>query len=143
VAAPRAARVFLFLLPGGRPCWRGGEEVDTTVGVSLLPLFLGQPGPRLLGALSPPGARATPVAALGVTAVAATALRAAKVFLLRLPFGLPHFRGAGGAIFGASALLPLPSPSAAEPLREDMAKQSSEEGQRNGSAPLTTSPLSF
>jgi hypothetical protein len=142
-AAPRAARVFLFLLPGGRPRRRGGEEVVATVGTSLLPLFLGWPGPRLLGALSPPRARATPVAAVGVTAVAATAPRAAKVFLLRLPFRRPHFRGTGGAISGASVLLPLPSPSAAEPLREDMARQSLEEGQRNGSAPLTASALSF
>jgi hypothetical protein len=63
------------------------------------------------------------VAAVGVTAVAAAAARATKVFLLRLPFGHPHFRDAGGAISGASVFFPLPSPSAGEPLGEDMAGQ--------------------
>jgi hypothetical protein len=41
------------------------------------------------------------VAVVGVMVVAATAARAAKVFLLRLPFGRPRFRDAGGAISGA------------------------------------------
>jgi hypothetical protein len=127
MATPRAARVFLFLLPSGRPQRRGGKEAAAAVGASFLPPFLGRPGPRLLGTPSPPGARATPVAAVGVTAGAAAAARATKVFLLRLPFGRPHFRDTGGAISGASAFFPLPSPSAAEPLGEDMAEQSLEE----------------
>jgi hypothetical protein len=65
-----------------------------------------------------------------VAAVAAMATRAAKVFLLRLPFGRPCFQDAGGAIFGASVFFLLPSPPTAEPLREDMAGQSLEERRR-------------
>jgi hypothetical protein len=69
-----------------------------------------------------------------VVAVAAAAARAAKVFLLRLSFGCPRFRDAGGVISGASAFFPLPSgtpsPPTAEPLREDMAGQSLEERRR-------------
>jgi hypothetical protein len=128
--APRAARVFLFLLLGGSPRRRDGEEAAAALGASFLPPFLGRPGPHLSGTPSPPGARATPVAAVGVTAVAAAAARAAKVFLLWLPFGRSRFRDAGGAISGALVLFPLPSPPTAEPLREDMARQSLEERQR-------------
>jgi hypothetical protein len=120
----------LFLLPDGRPRRRGGEEAAAAVGASFLPPFLGRPGPHLLGTPSPPGARAAPVAEVGVTAVATVAARAAKVFLLRLPFRRPRFRDTGGAISGASVLFPLPSPSAAEPLGEDMARQSLEERRR-------------
>jgi hypothetical protein len=63
-----------------------------------------------------------------VTAVAAA--RASKVFLLRLPFGRPRFRDAGGVISGALAPFSLPSrilsPPTAEPLREDMTGLDSE-----------------
>jgi hypothetical protein len=57
-------------------------------------------------------------------AAAALAASASKVFLLRLPFGRPHFRDAGGDISGAPSLFSpsvgtLP-PLAAEPLRDDM-----------------------
>jgi hypothetical protein len=72
--------------------------------------------------------------AVVVVAVVAAAARAAKVFLLRLPFRRPCFRDVGGIISGASAFFPLPfgtpSPPTAEPLREDMAGQSLEERQR-------------
>jgi hypothetical protein len=68
--------------------------------------------------------------------VAAVA-RASRVFLLRLPFGRPRFRDAGGTISGAWASFSLLSgtlsPPAAEPLREDMAGLGSERrGLRRG-----------
>jgi hypothetical protein len=90
-AAPRAARVILFLLPGGRPQRRGDEGAAAAVGAVFLPLPLGRPGPRLFGTPSPPRARAAPVAVMVVGAVAAVAARAARVFWLQLPFGRPHF----------------------------------------------------
>jgi hypothetical protein len=91
--------------------------------------------PRTAG---PPSARDTLatgsqgylVAVVGVMMVAAAAARAAKVFLLRLPFGRPCFRDAGGAISGALVFFPVPSPLVAEPLEEDMAGQSLEERRR-------------
>jgi hypothetical protein len=57
--------------------------------------------------------------------------------LLRLPFGRPRFRDAGGTISGALASFLLPSrtlsPLAAEPLREDMTGLGSERrGLRRG-----------
>jgi hypothetical protein len=58
-------------------------------------------------------------------------MRAAKVFLLRLPFERPRFRDTGGVISSASAFFSLPfeipSPPTVEPLREDMAGLSIEE----------------
>jgi hypothetical protein len=129
-AAPKAARVFLFLLPGGRPRRRGGKGVAAPVDAVFLLLPLGRPGPRFSGTPTSPGARAARVAAEGVVAAAAAAAGAAKVFLLRLPFGRPRFRDAGGVISGASAFFSLPSgissPPTAEPLREVMAGLSSE-----------------
>jgi hypothetical protein len=71
-----------------------------------------------------------------VAGAAAAAARAAKVFWLRLPFGRPRFRDAGGVISGASVFFQLlfgrPGPRfsrtpTVEPLREDMTEQSSEE----------------
>jgi hypothetical protein len=129
--APRAARVFLFLLPGCHPRWRGGEGAAAAAGAVFLPLPLGWPSPRLFGTPSPPRARSAPAAAVVVGA--AVAARAARVFWLRLPFGRPHFRDAGGVVTGVSVffLLPFgrpgphffgtPSPPAMEPPREDMA----------------------
>jgi hypothetical protein len=129
-AAPRAARVYLFLLPGGHPRWRDDEGAAIVVGTVFLLLPLGRPGPHFSGTPSPPGARAAPVAAALVGAAAA-AMRATKVFLLWLPFRRPRFRDAGGVISGASAFFPLPSetpsPPTVESLREDMAGQSLEE----------------
>jgi hypothetical protein len=62
--------------------------------------------------------------------MAAVAARASKVFLLRLPFGRPRFRDAGGVISDALASFSLPSgilsPPTAEPLREDMSGLGSE-----------------
>jgi hypothetical protein len=45
-AAARAAKVFLFLLPGGCP-WRGAEggEAATAANLAFLPLPRGRPGP--------------------------------------------------------------------------------------------------
>jgi hypothetical protein len=88
-AAPRAARVFLFLLPGGRPRRRGDEGAATAIGAVFLPLPLGRPDPHLFGMPSPPRARAAPVAMVVVGA--AVAARAARVFWLWLPFGRPRF----------------------------------------------------
>jgi hypothetical protein len=77
-----------------------------------------------------PGALAAWVAAEVEGATAAAAARASKVFLLRLPFGRPRFRDAGGVISGALASLSFPSgnlsPPMAEPLREDMTGLGSE-----------------
>jgi hypothetical protein len=128
--APRATWAFLFLLPGGRPRRRDDEGAAAAAGAAFLPLPFGRPGPRLSGTPASPGA---PVAR-GVTeeegAAAAVAARASKVFLLRLPFGRPRFRDAGGDISGAltSSLLPSGtlSPLAAEPLRDDMTGLGSE-----------------
>jgi hypothetical protein len=138
-AAPRAARVFLFLLPRGRPRRRGGEGAATAAAAVFLPLPLGRPGPRLFRTPSPPRARAAPSAVVVVGAAAAAAARATRVFWLRLPFGRPRFRDAGGVITGVSVFFPLPfgrsgpcfsgtpSPLVTEPPREDMAGQNSEE----------------
>jgi hypothetical protein len=135
---PRAARVFLFLLPSGRPWWRGSEGAAAAAGAVFLPLPLGWLGPRLFRAPSPPRARAAPAVAAVVGAAAAAAARAARVFWLRLPFGRPRFRDAGGIITGVLVffLLPFgrpgpvfsgtPSPLATEPPREDMAGQNEE-----------------
>jgi hypothetical protein len=135
--APRAAGAFLFLLPGGHLRRRGDEGAVATTGVVFLLLPFGQPGPRFSGTPASPG---TPVAR-GATevegAAAAIAARASKVFLLRLPFGRPHFRDAEGAISGALTSFLLPSgtlsPLAAEPLRDDMTGLGSERrGSRQG-----------
>jgi hypothetical protein len=124
VEAPRAARVFLFLLPGGRPRRRGDEGAVAAADAAFFPLPLGWPGPHFSGTPTSPGALAAWVTAEVEGAPAAAAARASKVFLLRLPYGRPRFRDAGGAIPGAWASFssfsgPL-SPPAAEPLREDM-----------------------
>jgi hypothetical protein len=62
--------------------------------------------------------------------MAAVAVRASKVFLLRLPFGRPRFRDAGGIISGAMAPFSLPSgilsSPTVEPLKEDMTGLGSE-----------------
>jgi hypothetical protein len=128
--APRAARVFLFLLPGGRPRRQGDEGVATATGAVFLPLPFGRPGPRFSGMPTAPGALVARVAMKAEGATAATAARASKVFLLQLPFGRPHFRDAGGDASGALASFSLPSgtlsPPTAEPLREDMTGLGSE-----------------
>jgi hypothetical protein len=138
-AAPRAARVFLFLLPGGHPRWWGDEGVAAAIGAVFLPLPLGRPGPRLFRTPSPPRARAASAAAMVVGAAAAVAARAARVFWLWLPFGRSHFRDTGGIATGVSVFFPLPferpsprfsgtpSPPVAEPPKEDMVGQNSEE----------------
>jgi hypothetical protein len=135
--APREARVFLFLLPSGRPRRRGDEGAATAAGAVFLPLPFGWLGPCFSGTLAPPGALVTRVAAEAEGATAAAATRASKVFLLRLPFRRPRFRDTGGAISGALASILLPSrtlsPLAAEPLREDMTGLGSEgRGSRRG-----------
>jgi hypothetical protein len=124
--APRAAGAFLFLLPSGRPRQRDDEGAAAAAGAAFLPLPLGRLGPRFSGTPASPGASV----ARGTTevegAAAAFAVRASKVFLLRLPFGRPRFRDAGGDISGAlssfSPSVETLSPPAAEPLREDMAE---------------------
>jgi hypothetical protein len=62
--------------------------------------------------------------------MAAAATRASKVFLLRLLFGRPRFRDAGGVTSGAVVPFSLPSrilsPPMVEPLREDMTGPGSE-----------------
>jgi hypothetical protein len=94
-------------------------------------------GPPSLQIPSPPGADATPVVVVVIVAVAFVAARATKVFLLRLPFGQPRFRGTGGATSGTSVFFPLPSSLTAKPLREDMAGPSLEEKPRSGNVPST------
>jgi hypothetical protein len=130
--APRAARVFLFLLPGGRPRRRDDEGAAAVAGVALFPLPFRRPGPRFLGAPSPPRAGAAPIAAAAVGAAATAAARAARVFWLRFPFGRPHLWDASGIVIGIAAffLLPFgrpgphfsgaPSPLASGPPGEDM-----------------------
>jgi hypothetical protein len=95
VAAPRAARVFLFLLPTGRPRRRGDEGVAADAGAVFLPLPFGRPGPRFSETPASPGALAARVATEVEGATVAAAARASRVFLLRLPFGRPRFRAAG------------------------------------------------
>jgi hypothetical protein len=88
------------------------------------PLPFGWLGLRFFGAPASPGA---PVAR-GTTeveaAMAAFAMKASKVLLLRLPFGRPRFRDVEGAVSGALTFSLLPSGTlsslAAEPLRDDM-----------------------
>jgi hypothetical protein len=123
--ATRVARVFLFLLPGGCPRQRDGEGAAVATDAAFFPLPFGRPGPRFLGAPSPPRAGATPIeaAAAGV---------AAKVFWLRLPFGRPRLRDTGGIVAGLMIFFPLPfgrpgprfsetpSPPAPGPPGEDM-----------------------
>jgi hypothetical protein len=124
VEAPRVARVLLFLLPSGRPRRRGDEGVATAVDAAFFPLPFGRPGPRFSGAPASPGALAARVATEVEGATVAAVTRASKVFLLRLPFGRPHFRDVGGIVSGAWASFSLLSgtlsPPAAEPLKEDM-----------------------
>jgi hypothetical protein len=137
VAAPRVARVFWFLLPGGRPRRRGDEGVAAAAGVVFLPLPFGRPGPRFSGTPASPGALAARVVMEVEGATVAAAARATKVFLLRLPFGRSRFRDAGGAVSGAwasvSFLSGTLSPPVAEPLREDMTELGSERrGSRRG-----------
>jgi hypothetical protein len=80
-AALGAARVFLFLLPGGHPRWRGDEGAAAIVGTVFLPLPLGRPGPHFSGTPSSLRASAAPTAAVVAgTAVVAAAPRATKVF---------------------------------------------------------------
>jgi hypothetical protein len=120
------AGAFLFLLPGGRPRQRDDEGAAAAAGAAFLPLPFGRPGPRLSGTPASPGAPVARGATEVEEAAVAIAARASKVFLLRLPFGRPRFRDAGGDISGAlSSFSPsvgaLPPPTA-EPLREDMAE---------------------
>jgi hypothetical protein len=106
--APRAARVFLLLLPGGRPRWRDGEGEAAATSTDLFPLPFGRSGPCFLGAPSPPRVEAAPIAAAAVGAAVAAAARAAKVFWLRLPFGRPRLRDTGGIIASIATFFPLP-----------------------------------
>jgi hypothetical protein len=106
--APRAARVFLFLLPGGHPRRRDGEGVAVAAGAAFFPLPFGRPGPRFLGTPSPPRAGAAPIEVAAAGAAAAAAARAAKVFWLRLPFGRPCLRDTGGIVARIAIFFPLP-----------------------------------
>jgi hypothetical protein len=141
--APRAVVAFLFLLPGGRPRRRGDEGAAAAAEAVFLPLPFGWLGPHFSRMPASPGA----LVAWGATevegAAAAIAARISKVFLLRLPFGRPRFRDAGGAISGAlvSSLLPSGtlSPLVAEPLRDDMTnlgleRRGSRRGEKWGNA---------
>jgi hypothetical protein len=139
--APRAASVFLFRLPGGRLRQRDDEGVATTAGATFFPLPFGRLGPHFLEAPSPrrAGAAPTVAAAMGAAAAVATAARATRVFWLRLPFGRPRLRDAGGVIAGIATFFPLPlgrpgprfsgmpSPPASRPPGEDMDGLSSDE----------------
>jgi hypothetical protein len=128
--APRAAGVFLFLLPGGRLRWRGDEGAAAAAGAVSLPLPFRRPGPRFSGTPTSPGAPVARGAMEVEGAAAAITARASKVFFLRLPFRRPRFRDAGGDASGALASFLLfsgtLSPPTAEPLREDMAELGSE-----------------
>jgi hypothetical protein len=130
MAGPEAARVFLFLLPGGRPRRRGDEGMAAAADADFLPLPFGRPGPRFFGTPPSSGALAARVVAEVEGATVAVAARASKVFLLRLPFERPCFRDAGGVISGALASFSLPSrilpPLTAEPLRADITGLGSE-----------------
>jgi hypothetical protein len=120
----KIAGAFLFLLPGGRPQQRDDEGASAAVGADFLPLPFGRPGPRLTETPASPGAPVAWSVAEVEGAIAALATRASKVFLLRLPFGRPRFRYAGGDVSGAPSLSSpsigtLP-PLVVEPLRDDM-----------------------
>jgi hypothetical protein len=130
--AAKAARVFLFLLPGGRPR-RWADEVATAATIAIFFLLpFGRPGPHFLGKSTPPTAEAAPTEAATVGTVTAAAARAARVFWLRLPNGQPCLRDTGGVATGLSAFLSLPfgrpslrfsgapSPPVLGPPREDM-----------------------
>jgi hypothetical protein len=135
--AARAARVFLFLLPGGRPQRRAGEGAAVTANAAFFPLPFGRPGPRFLGAPSPPRSRAAPTEAAVAEVAAAVAARASKVFWLRLPFGRSRLRDTGSFVTGLAIFFPLPfgrlgprfsdttSPLALGPPGEDMVGWSS------------------
>jgi hypothetical protein len=104
--------------------------VATAVGAIFLLLSFERPGPCFSETPMSPGALAARVAEKVEGATTAAAARASKVFLLRLSFGRPRFRDAGGVISGALTSFSLPSgilsPPTAEPLREDMTGLGSE-----------------
>jgi hypothetical protein len=115
----------------------GRQRNSNIAGAVFLPLPFGRPGPCFSGTPASPGALVARVATEVEGATAAAAARASKVFLLRLPFGRPRFRDAGGDVSGALASFSLPSgtlsPPTAEPLREDMTGPGSERrGSRRG-----------
>jgi hypothetical protein len=122
--ALKAAGVFLFLLPSGRPRRRGDKGAAAAAEAVFFPLPFGRPGLRFSGTPTSLGALVAWGAMEVEAAAAAFAARASKVLLLRLPSGRPHFRDVEGAISGAlnSSLLPsgILSPLAVEPLRDDM-----------------------
>jgi hypothetical protein len=107
-AAARAARVFLFLLPGGRPRRRPGGEATASIIAAFFPLPFGRPGPRFLGTSMSPTAGAAPMEAVTAGTAAVAAARAAKVFWLRPPNGRPRLCDTGGVAAGILTFFPLP-----------------------------------
>jgi hypothetical protein len=130
--AARAARVFLFLLPGGRPWRRAGGEATASIVAAFFPLPFGRPGPRFLGTSMSPTAGAAPMEAVTAGMAAVAAARAAKVFWLWLPNGRPRLRDTSSVAAGLLTFFPLPfgrpglcfsgapSPPTPGPPREDM-----------------------
>jgi hypothetical protein len=153
--AARAARVLLFLLPGGCPRRRAGEGEAAATGAAFFLIPLGRPGPRFLGTSTPPtaGAASTEAATAGSVAAAA-----ARVFWLLLPNGRPRLRNTGDVVAELAAFFPLPfkrlglrfsgapSPPAPGPPREDMAglRSNEERGRRSGGVcPQPRAPSAF
>jgi hypothetical protein len=123
-ATLKTAGAFLFLLPSGRPRWRGDEGAAAAAEAVFFPLPFGRPGLRFSGTPASPEAPAAWSKTEEKAAAEAFAARASKVLLLRLPFGRPRFRDTEGAASGASTSLSLPSGTlsslAVEPLGDDM-----------------------
>jgi hypothetical protein len=80
----KTAGAFLFLLPGGRPRWLGGEGAAAAAEAGFFPLPFGRPGFRFSGMPASPEAPA----ARGDEGAAA----AAEAGFFLLPFGRPGFR---------------------------------------------------
>jgi hypothetical protein len=127
---PKGSRGFLVLAARCPSATARQRRSSSRCGSGLLPAPLWTAGSSLLRDARIARSPSCPGCDEVEGAVAVIAARASKVFLLRLPFGRPRFRDAGGDVSGA--LFPY-SPSVgtlstpvAEPLREDMAKWGSE-----------------